>query len=40
MPAHWFVSWSTIGETLPMVCTISYHTPISLLAFHASPFTS
>jgi len=25
--------------TLPMVGTISYHSPISLLAFHASPYT-
>jgi hypothetical protein len=41
MPAHWFVSWtSTDGsKVVPMACTISYHTPISLLAFHASPYT-
>ena len=41
MPAHWFVSWKGAeeGKAAPMVCTISYHTPISLLAFHASPFT-
>jgi hypothetical protein len=41
MPAHWFVSWTgkEEGAKVPMVCTISYHTPISLLAFHASPFT-
>lgn len=42
MPAHWFVSWeskATSNATLPMVCTVSYHSPISLFAFHASPFT-
>jgi hypothetical protein len=40
MPAHWFVSWtSEHSDKTPMVCTISYHTPISLLAFHASPHT-
>jgi hypothetical protein len=38
MPAHWFVSWTTKSETTtaPMVCSISYHTPISLLAFNAA----
>jgi len=40
MPPHWFVSWTGVTDTLPMVCTLSYHTPISLLAFHASPFTT
>jgi len=32
MPAHWFVSWTTTATatTTPMVCTISYHTPVSL----------
>lgn len=42
MPAHWFVSWTSSlrdSKKVPMVCTISYHTPISLLAFNASPFT-
>lgn len=40
MPAHWFVSWKGRTEgKIPMVGTISYHSPISLLAFHASPFT-
>jgi len=40
MPAHWFMSWiGTEGGNRPMVCTVSYHTPISYLAFHASPFT-
>lgn len=41
MPPHWFISWtSTENSTqLPMVSTISYHTPISLLAFHLSPHT-
>lgn len=41
MPAHWFVSWTSTKESnvIPMVCTISYHTPISLLAFKASPYT-
>ena len=32
VPAHWFVSWSGVDTTLPMVCTISYHTPISRMA--------
>jgi len=42
MPAHWYVSW-TPHETstfIPMTCTISYHTPISSLAFQASPFAA
>jgi hypothetical protein len=40
MPPHWFVSWSSSEKNtiLPMVCTISYHTPISLFAFHMTPF--
>jgi len=43
MPAHWFVSWtlcpSDRDATKPvMACTISYHTPISFLAFRSSPF--
>jgi hypothetical protein len=40
MPSHWFVSWTTMPEAsvTPMVCTISYHTPISLLAFNATPY--
>lgn len=40
MPAHWFVSWTTTGESqvAPMVCSISYHTPVSYLAFNSSPF--
>jgi hypothetical protein len=40
MPAHWFVSWTTAAESnkTPMVCTISYHTPVSLLAFNATPY--
>lgn len=35
MPAHWFVSWTTTptATVAPMVCSISYHTPVSLLAF-------
>ena len=33
MPAHWFVSWTSNSNKAPMVCSISYHTPISLLAF-------
>jgi hypothetical protein len=37
MPPHWFVSWVAAEECqkVPMVCTISYHTPISLLAFNS-----
>ena len=40
MPPHWFISWTSNSNStqLPMVCMISYHTPISLLAFHLSPF--
>ncbi len=40
MPPHWFISWSATTESIktPMVCTLSYHTPISLLAFMASPY--
>jgi hypothetical protein len=36
MPAHWFVSWVSTEESgrVPMACTISYHTPISYLAFN------
>lgn len=34
MPAHWYVSWTSHEtSTIPMACTISYHTPISSLAF-------
>lgn len=41
MPAHWFVSWTGTekSDRTPMACTISYHTPISLLAFNASHTT-
>lgn len=40
MPAHWFVSWTNThaSTTIPMVCEISYHTPISLLAFNVTPY--
>lgn len=40
MPAHWFVSWTTTNESnkTPLVCTISYHTPVSFLAFNATPY--
>jgi hypothetical protein len=40
VPAHWFISWSAIEEsnTLSTACTISYHTPISYLAFNATPY--
>lgn len=39
MPAHWFVSWTTTegASVVPMVCEIAYHSPVSLLAFNASP---
>jgi hypothetical protein len=41
LPAHWFMAWVPRDPaTIPMVCTVSYHTPISLLAFHSSPFTA
>lgn len=40
MPPHWYVSWVEGKESTkaPMVCTLSYHTPISRLAYRASPF--
>lgn len=43
MPAHWFISWTShvtdsSPNKTPMVCSISYHTPISLLAFNTTPF--
>ncbi len=40
MPSHWFVSWTSVEEMnkTPMVCSISYHTPISLLAFNSTPY--
>jgi hypothetical protein len=40
MPAHWFVSWTSAVDAVKpvMTCTISYHTPISYLAFRSSPF--
>ena len=40
MPAHWFISWTTTAAATktPMVGTISYHTPISYLAFNATPY--
>jgi hypothetical protein len=39
MPAHWFVSWKGVegSDRTPMACTISYHTPISLMAFNMAP---
>jgi hypothetical protein len=40
MPAHWFWSWKAVdgSEKMPMTCTISYHTPISSLAFKLTPY--
>ena len=34
VPAHWFMAWQSCKEekTCPMVCMISYHTPMSRLA--------
>lgn len=37
MPPHWFVSWVSTTDKPIMTCTITYHSPISLLAFHSSP---
>jgi hypothetical protein len=33
MPPHWFMSWLPLegSEALPMVCSVEYHTPVSLL---------
>lgn len=41
MPAHWFVAWINTDKSdkIPMTCTISYHSPVSLLAFNLSPYT-
>lgn len=45
MPPHWFMSWiqaeteQTDTTPLAMACTISYHTPISYMAFHLSPMS-
>ena len=38
LPPHWFVSWSAVPSSvqLPMVYTVSYHSPVSLLAFRLS----
>ena len=32
LPAHWLISWTAHEESpsLPMVCSVEYHTPISL----------
>jgi hypothetical protein len=37
--AHWYISWTSTEEStvLPMVFTLSYHSPISLIAFHMRP---
>ena len=32
IPAHWFVSWKS-NTSVPMVCTISYHSPISFVNY-------
>lgn len=38
LPPHWFMSWSAVpsSDILPMVYTVSYHSPVSLLAFRLS----
>jgi hypothetical protein len=43
IPPHWFVCYTGTMDTdtdksVPMACTISYHTPISYLAFQTSPY--
>ena len=39
IPPHWFVSYTgTTDLSVPLVSTISYHTPISYLAFQTSPY--
>jgi len=37
VPAHWFVAWTQHGtaKSIPMVCQISYHSPISYLAYQS-----
>lgn len=39
MPAHWFWSWSSCDTNVatPLTCTISYHSPVSALAFKLTP---
>ena len=37
MPPHWIMSFLSMKE-IAMTCTISYHTPISYLAFQTSPY--
>jgi hypothetical protein len=39
MPPHWYVSWTStdVSSVLPMVFSLSYHSPISLIAFHMRP---
>lgn len=37
MPAHWFVAWTMHAETddsatIPMVCSVEYHSPVSRFA--------
>lgn len=39
LPPHWFVAWQSNDTKKPMVCQISYHSPISYLAFSVSPHT-
>jgi len=36
LPAHWYASWT--GKGVPMVCMISYHTPMSRMAYQLSPY--
>ena len=32
MPAHWFISWKSNKDNIPLVCSIEYHSPISRFA--------
>ena len=40
MPAHWFWSWksSESSGTIPMTCSIAYHTPISSISWKMTPY--
>ncbi len=39
IPSHWFFSCVSNSDKTPLICTISYHSPISYLAFNMSPYT-
>ena len=34
LPTHWLISWSSLetSKTIPMICTVEYHSPVSKMA--------